>query len=284
MFTINATSNDQGRVLFKVVKEYLNNVPISRIEKLFREKDIKVNGIRTNDKKLSVSEGDLILIYGIEAGKKRQAFIKNVEVKFNVIFEDENILIVNKPYNVDMHDSTNSLDNQVLKYLKFVKIDSFVPSSIGRLDKKTTGLVCYAKSYNALRTLKQQENIKKVYLYKSNIPFLEEGEIKTVTFHHFYNPERQRAELFNEAKGNTKEATTILYDKAPHHYAELVTGRKHQIRVTLSKLGYPIFGDVNYGGKKDKRVYLHSHLIKFHDLKDELEYLNDLEFIDFPKW
>ncbi|OYD26797.1 23S rRNA pseudouridine955/2504/2580 synthase [Mycoplasma testudineum] len=280
MFTIDATENDQGKILFKVVRSYLNNVPNSRVEKIFRLKDIKVNGKRNVDKDTPVMAGDQIIIYGIENPKVRNAY-QPVEIKFNVIYEDDNILIIDKPTGIVMHGEPNSLDNQVLRYLKFVQKDSFIPSSIGRIDKFVSGLVCYAKNYKTLRELKTEKNIEKIYTYKADILVPEKH---TVNFYHEYNPIKQRAILYKEKKPDTKVASTILWDEGNYHYAQLLTGRKHQIRVTLSKLGFPIYGDKYYGGKNAKQIYLHSYMLKFKGLNQDLEYLNKQVFISKPKW
>ncbi|CAC13290.1 RIBOSOMAL LARGE SUBUNIT PSEUDOURIDINE SYNTHASE C (PSEUDOURIDYLATE SYNTHASE) (URACIL HYDROLYASE) [Mycoplasmopsis pulmonis] len=282
MFEFIATNNDHGRIIFKVLLSYLNNVPVSRIQKLFREKDIKVNGKRNIDKNFIVSKDDLIQIYGLTNVKQKLVF-KKIEQKFNVIFEDQNILVINKQAGVSMHSDENSLDKQVLSYLNFKQVDSFVPSSIGRLDKVTSGVVVYAKNYSILKTLKSNEHLRKTYVFMSNITLEPNQKIEHV-FYHKYNPIKKKAELFKENVEESKITKTLLYKVKNNNYAELITGRKHQIRATLSKLGFPIFGDVKYGGKKDKRVYLHSYKIKFHSLKGEFEYLNNQEFIAPIRW
>ncbi|WP_429980822.1 pseudouridine synthase, partial [Mycoplasmopsis bovis] len=117
--------------------------------RIFREKDIKVNGIRTNDKQYKLQLGDVITVYGIsEIAKPEKKNTANIN--FKVIYEDKNLLIVDKATNIAMHSEENCLDDQIHKYLNFKKTSSFVPASIGRIDKKTSGLVVYAKNYKTL--------------------------------------------------------------------------------------------------------------------------------------
>ena len=118
-----ATKNDEGRTLFKYLIKQLNNVPLSVIEKLFRIKDIKVNGKRTNDKSYILKEEDKIFVYGVNE-IKIDNFVET-KIEFKVIYEDKNILVIDKPINISMHGFSNCLDNQVLTYLQYKQKDSF---------------------------------------------------------------------------------------------------------------------------------------------------------------
>lgn len=272
-----ATKNDEGRSLYKYLIKQLNNVPISKIEQLFRKKDIKVNEKRTSNKTYSIGENDEIIIYGIDNYKSEKKYL--TKINFKVIYEDENILIINKPYNLSMHGFDDCLDNQVLTYLNFEQKDSFKPASIGRLDKTTSGLVVYAKKYKALVQLNNNINkFEKFYILKSDFQWY----FKKVTFYGRKNKKNFNMDLF-DTKPGIKMETIFIKDKNKR-YAKILTGKKHQIRLTLKKLGFPIYGDRKYGGKIDKRVYLHSYKIIFHNLSDELKYLNDNQFICEIKW
>lgn len=277
LIKIKATKNDEGRILFKFLVKYLNNVPISAIEKLFRIKDIKLNGKKTNNKTYRIQAGDEIIIYGIE--EARVDVLPNAMIKFKVIYEDKNILVIDKPINVSMHGFVDSLDQQVLTYLKFKQKDSFKPSSIGRLDKVTSGLVIYAKNYQSLVQLNDKVNkFEKFYMLKSDFPWIK----KEVKLYGRKNPKTYEMELFDSPPGI--EMKTVFFQDQNKKYAKILTGKKHQIRLTLKHLSYPIYGDSKYKGKYDKRVYLHSYKIIFHDLENGLEYLNGTQFICDIKW
>ncbi|UVD82005.1 RluA family pseudouridine synthase [Mycoplasma iguanae] len=278
MIKVRATNNDAGRTIYKFLIKFLDNLPVSKIEKIFRKKDLKINGSREVEKKYILNENDEIVIYGISNARKSSKEVKNISIDFAVIYEDENILIVNKKENQAVHSENNSLDEQVLKYLKFEKTDSFIPSSIGRLDKTTSGIMVYAKNYSTLREMKnQQANFEKIYTFKNSMPE------KEITVEYYFLKDEANQKVMVHPKFGKKGKTRFFFENKKK-YAQIYTGRKHQIRASLSKLGFPIDGDRKYGGKRATRVYLHATRIKFAGLKKELDYLNDQEFISLPKW
>ena len=268
-----ATNNDAGRTLLKFLEGILDGVPKSRIEKAFREKEIKVNQKRIKDKKYIIQEGDDIEVYGIRYSVK--TFVK-VSHKFEIIFEDKNILIVNKPTNIEVHGPDNSLDMQVLSYLKFEKKDSFIPSHIGRIDKVTSGIMVYGKNYETVRQM--NDNIDKFDKIYRAISSLKETQVLNAMIHH---NELDKKEYVSEEFGKECSTKFTVMENGEIE-AQIITGRKHQIRASLEFLNTPIKGDVKYGGAAASRVYLHSYMIIFHNLKGELEYLNNKEFKTGP--
>ncbi|WP_117275508.1 RluA family pseudouridine synthase [Mycoplasmopsis edwardii] len=284
MFEILATKNDEGRTLYKLIEKYLNNISKSRIEKIFRKKDVKVNDKRTNDKSLKIVEGDKIVVYGIFDAQKQEDLPK-VQHNISVIYEDENILLIDKKHGVVVHGEDNSLDNQVLSYLKHKKVDSFKPSHVGRLDKETSGLIVYAKNYQTLVELNEaNNNFVKRYIFKSDIDLKPDTKFN-MKLYIGKDEKNQKMRSSLSEQENFKEAHTIFFLDGNDKVAELVTGRKHQIRVTLRHLQKPIYGDRKYGGKKAERLMLHSFYLQFNNLKGHLKYLNKKEFwTKKPKW
>lgn len=277
LIKLTASLNDEGRTLYKYLIKNFDNVPISKIEKVFRLKDIKINGLRTNNKNYIIKKDDNIWVYGLENVFKPN-FVPT-SFSFNKIFEDDNILVINKPINIAIHGEDNSLDNQVLSYLKYQKIDSFKPSHIGRLDKSTSGLVVYAKNYKTVVELNNKTKyFEKYYLLKSDFPWIK----KHVIFYALRDP-KNNSIILNEKKPGSKMETIFFKDKNKS-YARIITGKKHQIRITLQKLGFPIKGDKKYGGEFGSRVFLHSYKIVFHNLNNHLEYLNGTSFVSEIKW
>ena len=179
----------------KFIKKYLNEAPLSFIYKTFRKKDIKVNNKWIKENYI-LKEGDVLKVY--ISDEKIAEFNKPIdisEIKTNanldIVYEDENILIVNKRKGILIHGDINekrrTLSNEVLTYLyqkgEF-KNDgkSFIPSPVHRLDRNTSGLVIFAKnlfsSQAMLELLKDHENITKTYLVLSfNKAQEEEGVI-----------------------------------------------------------------------------------------------------------
>lgn len=272
-----AKKDDVGRILYKYLLKICDNVPKSRIERIFREKDIKVNGIRTNDKQYKLQLGDEIIVYGIsEIAKPEKKNTANIN--FKVIYEDKNLLIVDKATNVAMHSEENCLDDQIHKYLNFKKTSSFVPASIGRIDKKTSGLVVYAKNYKTLVVFDEyQKHFEKVYQFVSD--FNEDKLDITVRLEKDIKNEKMRVNPDFGIK-----ARTIFYKEGNRSYAQILTGKKHQIRATLEYLKTPILGDTKYGGKRAKRLYLHSYSVKFLNLPEEFSEYNNQIFISQPRW
>jgi 23S rRNA pseudouridine955/2504/2580 synthase len=187
-------------------------------------------------------------------------------------------LVINKPINVAVHGEPDCLDFQVLSYLEYKKVDSFKPSHIGRLDKSTSGIIIYAKNYSTLVQINEKTgDFEKYYVMKSDFPF----EKQHFIFYSKYDKKTKRHKLSETLPGEKME--TIFFTQGKKKYARIITGKKHQIRVTLQHLGYPIKGDRRYGGDYGKRVFLHSNKLVFHNLTKELEYLNGTMFVSEPK-
>lgn len=269
-----ATKNDAGRTILKFLISIFKNISHHKIEKLFRKKNIKINDQKINDKKIILKENDIIKIYGLNLEEFNN--FKKIDVYFKVIYEDENILVINKPENFLVHGKYNSIDNQVLTYLNFKKIDSFTPSHVGRLDKVTSGIILYAKNYSSLKELNDKKDyFEKFYIAISNL----NKEILLESF--IFHDDLKQKEFINKEKGK-KCKTKFIPLKDNKVLIQIFTGRKHQIRASLEYLNFPIKGDTKYGGFKAKRVYLHANKIILNNLEGNLTYLNNKEFISKP--
>ncbi len=275
MYKFIAQANDVNRILYKYLIKVLPNVPLSRLQRAFRNHDIKVNGNRKITKDYKLSLNDEIIVYGLTNIGEQSAIIK-VPINFKVLFEDDNILVVSKQVNDEVHGPSNSLDNQVLSYLNFIPSGSFTPAHVGRIDKHASGIVLFGKTYLALTQLKAKINhFVKIYEFKSD---LKKNVVAKLRLSHNDKLTKEVESSFG------KEAITKFWIQGEHQYAQLITGRKHQIRASLEILGTPIWGDRKYGGKSAKRLYLHHTRLIFKDLTGDLTYLNDQEIDDKPKW
>lgn len=157
-------ANDANQRLDRFLKKYLHAAPLSLVYRIIR-KDVKVNGRREKEDYM-LREGDLLQVYlpdaemSALAPRKRRASAKK---QFSLIFEDEDIIIVNKPFGLLVHgdasEKKNTLTNQVTDYLietgaYIPRLEkTFVPSPVHRLDRNTTGLVVFGKNAAALRAL-----------------------------------------------------------------------------------------------------------------------------------
>ncbi|MFV8473643.1 pseudouridine synthase family protein [Mycoplasma sp. AA7A] len=289
MLEIKATKNDAGRSIFKVITKYCSTLPHSRIEKIFRKKDIKINNDRRITKNQIINEGDLILIYGIleDSAEFKSIETNAVKPNFKVLYEDDNILIIDKPAGIEVHGEDNCLDNQVLTYLNFKPIDSFRPSHIGRLDKETSGIILYGKNYQTVSYFNEHSNnLIKKYTFWSNINLEKYTELNPlkITLYSVKDEPNKRMKVSPKKIQDGKITTTLFYMEDGKKIAELITGRKHQIRVTLKYLGYPIYGDKKYHGPNAKRLQLHSYSLKFKDITGDLKYLNNYEVFSLPNF
>ncbi|MEA4162674.1 RluA family pseudouridine synthase [Mycoplasma sp. 4404] len=289
MIEIKATLNDSGRTILKLIQKYFPNLSKGFVEKLFRKNEIKINGLRKIQKNQIVSENDAITIYGLSESdfQKEYEVKKSTSVNLKVLYEDENILVLNKATGISVHDEDDSLDEQVLSYLNYVPTDSFKPTHVGRLDKETSGIITYAKTYEAARQLNDNsEFIVKKYIFISDIKLDNFFEHKPFVVNNWIYKDESNKKM-KVSKNNikdAKQATTLFYSEKNRKIAQIKTGRKHQIRVTLSNLGFPIYGDKKYGGKKETRLMLHSYYVKYKNMKNNLSYLNDLELYCLPNW
>lgn len=198
------------------------------------------------------------------------------KIKKSIIYEDNDILVLNKLYDIATQGGSNikhSIDN----YLKYLFPDH-EPKLIHRLDKETTGILVVAKNIKSARELAkkiQNHEIKKKYLCLVIGKITKkQGEIKL--------PLSDSYSVRVESDG--KEAITRYKVLAQNNHLslleiDLITGRKHQIRVTTNEIGHPVLGDGKYGGKDafikglSNKLHLHSYYIKIKDL-----FGRDLEF------
>lgn len=268
---------DQKKIV-DYLKNKFKNLTNGTIFKALRNKDIRINGVKISEN-VPVNAGDEITLYI----KDKFLFGTTALDKSKIIYDDENIVIVNKPQDVLVQgDGINiGLDKMVNDYFGTQNI---VPCH--RLDRNTSGLIIFAKNEMAEETISEmlkQHMIRKVY--RCRVVGHPKNKKATLTAYLFKDSKTSQVIISNEKKKGYVEIVTkyevIAYnnDGTSTLEVELVTGRTHQIRAHLAFIGYPILGDGKYGknevNKKFKltRQELTAYKIIFNDAIGELEYL-----------
>jgi 23S rRNA pseudouridine955/2504/2580 synthase len=241
--------------------------------KLIRKKDITVNRSRTKENYI-VCENDLIRIFAPDDVLNEKAPKRSLaRADVSVVYEDENIIIVDKESCLLVHSDDNedgdTLIDRITAYLikkgEFApeSENSFAPALCNRIDRNTEGLVIAAKNAQALREMNdiiKERLVKKIYLAAVHgVLTPKNGEIKLLL-------EKESSGNIVRVKDrqtkNSKNAVTAYKTIAVSANKnlslveiELITGRTHQIRVSFSHIGHPLLGDGKYAvNKKDREM------------------------------
>ena len=298
--------NDVGQRLDRFVSKSVPLLPASLLQKYIRLKRIKVNGKRA-ERDTRLCEGDLVQLYindeFFDTPKQENAYLTVSAPKLNIVYEDENILLVDKkpgqavhPYDGSEYGKTLIDHIQAYLYAKREwrprEENSFTPALCNRIDRNTGGIVVAAKNAEALRILNDKirdREIAKYYLCialgrveppKGCIEcFLRKDEkSNTVRVYHRPVPEGRSAVTLYQTLRTRGELSLLE--------VELLTGRTHQIRASMADLGHPLLGDGKYGIGSVNRKYgetqqaLYSYRLRFEFPTDAgiLEYLRGREF------
>lgn len=301
------TKDESGQRLDRYIRKLLGKANLSFIYKQIRKKNIVVNDLKVSEKYI-LNEEDVVKIYFSEETinkfkSEKKKIINNI--KLDIIYEDDNILIINKPSGILSHSTkddykekniVDGLKNYLMEKGDFVpsRNSTFTPSIANRLDRNTSGLLIGAKTYNAIQELNkaQRKNAIKKYYYTIVAGSVGGSSTETANIQKVKSHENL-VEVSNKESDENKEIITtyrsiIKGKKISLLEIDLETGRTHQIRAHMAFLKMPIIGDRKYGNLKINKYYkskynienqiLQCYKLKFSQLEGDLEYLNDKEF------
>ena len=295
--------NDAGLRLDRFLAKAVPLLPASLAQKYIRIKRIKRNGQRVQrDDRLA--EGDKLQLYindeFFDTPRADNAYLTVSAPKLNIVYEDENILLVDKRPGLAVHphdgaEYGKTLIDHIQAYLYAKKewiprTSTFVPALCNRIDRNTGGIVIAAKNAEALRVLNQK--VKDRELDKRYLAIIE-GVMKpqegTLRGQIFKDAAKNRVYVTDKPQPGSKSAVTNYRtletkDGLSLIECELITGRTHQIRAQFAHAGHPLLGDGKYG-KLDKRFdrcyqALYSYKLTFRFTTDAgaLSYLNGRSF------
>lgn len=270
----------------KFLRKKLSNMPLTEIFKCIRVGKIKVNGKKTKEN-YRLKLNDVVKLFmkvDLESIQSEENKIKDSdleEIKQFIVYEDENLLILNKKPNMVMHKGSGH-EYGISEILKeYLKNPNF--NFINRIDKATSGLIIGTKSLVINRELSEEireRNIEKKYY------ILVEGKFKKkeFTIKSFLKRLEDRVVELEKYEVGAKESISYFRVVETGKDCTLLegtlgSGRTHQLRVQLASMGNPILGDTKYGKGKEKIMYLFSHYLKIDKYGIEIDLPIPKEYI-----
>ena len=249
---------DAGKRLDKLISEQLPELTRSAVQHLMQDGCVTIAG-KPVKKNTKASAGDVITV---ELPEPREVEIEPENIPLDIVYEDEDIIVVNKPKGMVVHPAPGNWSGTLVNALMYHCGDSLSgingeirPGIVHRIDKDTSGLLVVAKNDRAHQSLAEQIKVhsagRRYYAVVYGTPREQKGTVNAPIARH--PVDRKKMAVISGGR----EAIThyeVLEQYAGYSYLTflLETGRTHQIRVHMAHIGHPIIGDPLYGPAKDK--------------------------------
>lgn len=272
------TTNEAGQRFDKFLAKYLNEAPKSFLYKMMRKKNIVLNGKKaTGAEKLVI--GDQIKIFLAEDTFQKFSSIKiqKTSVKLDIIYEDDDVLFINKPAGM-LSQKAEAADESVVehvisylldsKQLKETDLQTFRPSVCNRLDRNTSGLITAGKSMCGLQGLSQCFKERDMGKYYLAVVY---GRLTASQYLKGYLIKDEKTNKVTISDEEIQGSSYIETEYKPVWSTEkitllevhLITGKPHQIRAHLAYIQHPIIGDGKYGNASINKKYRETYGVKY---------------------
>lgn len=301
--------NEARQRFDKLLFKYFNAAPASFVYKMLRKKNITLNN-KKSDGKDKLAVGDCVKIFMTDETIDKFRSSKNIEasgkathkISLDVVYEDENVIIVNKPAGVLSQKAKKndiSMNEYIIEYLLDTKqlseneLETFKPGICNRLDRNTSGLLIAGKSLLGLQVMSDMLKDRTFGKYYITVV---SGEINGKTKIKGYLTKDSKSNKVKIYDKPLKESSYIETEyeclKTNGKYTilkvKLITGKPHQIRAHLASVRHPIIGDTKYGRADINEIFrkkcgvkyqlLHAWQLKFDEMPDELKKLKQKTF------